>query len=105
MTNETVAQKALRLLEPIPAEDFLAEKFTDGLGRCCVIGHYMRLTSENPMDFSFYNCRDLYWSDLRLESEKFSPGRNIVKVNNSSPPETRKNNIIAFLEDMIAAGY
>ena len=46
-SRETVAQKALRLLMPVPAGDWITNVFTDQSGKCCAIGHYMRLKSKN----------------------------------------------------------
>ncbi len=112
---ETVAQKALRLLSPIPHTQFISNDFTDGKNKCCVIGHYMRLTSDNPNDYSFGNCSDGFESDLRTESVKFL-GSMLIDIsnvnNNLFSYQTHKyiqkrckSRVIAFLKDMIKGGY
>ncbi len=106
--EETVAQKALRLLNPIPANKFMVEAFSDEISKCCIIGHYKRLTSDNPDDYSFENCSDNFLSDLRLKGLQF--GVNIAGINNSPNcskynQKTAKARSIACLKDMIKAGY
>lgn len=124
--EETVAQRALRLLEAVPAEDFLRSIFTDEKGKCCAIGHYMRLTSHDPNDYSMSNCCDRNYinkrvasyagSDLRISSEQYlrtvhseqdvtlSEVNNSAHINGYNQSEV-KDRVIACLKDMVAAGY
>lgn len=117
MTKETLAQEALRLLIPIPEENFMAGTFTDGKGKCCAIGHIQRLQSIDPSDYSSANCSDfLVNQPIRSASSKYLSdihnihGRNIASVNNGdningyTEPEI-KDRVIHLLTDMVAAGY
>lgn len=108
---ETIAQEAKRLLEPIPEEKWLSNKFTDEISCCCAIGHYNRMKSANPKDFSYGNCA---WKDtedaIRNESLKFLKfDGDIAVINNglreTYPQPTPKQRVLALLDDMIAAGY
>jgi hypothetical protein len=112
--NETIAQEALRLLMSVPADDFIEGDFTDGVGKCCSLGHYQRL-KNNPADYSLLNCDDHGNSDIRNLSRKFNSeihgrGFDIADVNNDpeyngyTQPEI-KDRVIALLEDMVKAGY
>lgn len=109
--NETIAQRAKRLLSPIPAEEFTTERgFTDEMSKCCAIGHLNRL-ENNPIDYSIRNC-SLYGDDsLSAEIEKLSSelGFHIWSVNDKLigpyQEKTAKDRVMHLLEDMIAAGY
>lgn len=120
--KETVAQKAFRLLSAVPANEFITGDFTDGKGKCCSTGHYMRLISKNPNNYSIQNCKDGIgiWncSTLRIKSIEFlnpfaSPGpmwgANIATVNNKRifkyKQKKIKSRVIALLKDMVRAGY
>jgi hypothetical protein len=59
MEKQTMAQIALQLLSPIPSENFISGKFTNEIDKCCIIGHWTRLTSKNPNDYSSTNCIDV----------------------------------------------
>lgn len=52
------ATQAIKLLEPIPIDNFIIGKYTDGQGKCCAIGHLVRLTSDDPTDYDEENCMD-----------------------------------------------
>lgn len=70
--KQTIAQQALELLSPIPEDQWMANMFSDGKSRCCAIGHFTRLTSEDPNDYSVNNCRDTNYSEnLRNVSRRF----------------------------------
>jgi hypothetical protein len=112
--NETIAQEALRLLSPIPAEDFITDAYSNGVDKCCGIGHYQRL-KRNPNDYSLENCTDLFRGDLRESTYKFimekhglfydlSSVNNCEDINGYTQPEI-KDRVIALLEDMVKAGY
>ena len=49
--------EAKELLLPIPQNDFLLHKFSDGHGKCCAIGHLVRLKSEDPLNYNQW-CGD-----------------------------------------------
>ncbi len=115
---ETICQQAHRLLKDIPADQFIINRFSDEESKCCVVGHFVRLTSENPADYSENNCCD--WgrpaSKLRLTTRDFIKervtwrDRDITDVNNTTTingwtdPDI-KTRVINFLEDAIKAGY
>jgi len=118
----TVAQKALELLEPIPASAWMTDDYSDGISKCCVVGHYTRLTSKEPNNFNPDNCSDYepgtgFWSPLRIASRKFmynkaisnSPDTDITSVNNNGHgiynERDTKERCIHFLKDMAKAGY
>ena len=115
--KETIAQEALRLLEPIKSTKFITDKFTNDVDCCCAIGHYARLRSGNPDDYSLYNCSDR-WRNGRLRTEsakyissqKLSPFNKSIAHVNSTPigkyqQKTPKARSIALLKDMIKEGY
>lgn len=114
--KETPAQKALRLLSPIPPSKWIKGDFSDDNDKCCAIGHYTRLTSKNPNDYSTYNCSDRSNnSDLRYISkvfleEKHGAEGDIASVNNyptvnGYTQKSIKARVIKCLQDMIKAGY
>ena len=112
--TETVAQEALRLLLPIPKEDFITDDFTDKVGKCCAIGHIVRLKSDDPTDYS--NCDDYDCKiPIRRVSREFIEKThnisytNIATVNNIEGingyiEDNPKDRVIHLLEDMVAAG-
>ena len=69
--NETIAQKAYRLLSPIPAEQWCVRQYTDEVGACCAIGHWTRLQSHDPTDYSDDNCYENGTSSIRAASELY----------------------------------
>ncbi len=112
--EETIAQKALRLLSEVPKDDFITGEFTDKNGKCCAIGHYVRLTSDNPSDFSNDNCHDMWNSDIRLLSRDFCfetykleitiAGVNNEDTHNGYNEDNPKDRVIHLLTDMVAEG-
>ncbi len=115
--KETLAQEALRLIKDVPKEDFILNKMTDEHSKCCVVGHYIRLKSNNPMDYSHKNCTGFITAEpLLRESAAFllsqgsSTFKTIITVNNGiqlvvyTEPEI-KDRVIHLLEDMVEAGY
>ena len=120
--SNTIAQKALELLEPIPASAWMTDDFTDGISKCCVVGHYTRLTSGDPNNFSKDNCSDYtnewgFTSPLRAASRKFLWNRaisqhestDITAINNLGygiyMERDIKDRVIHLLKDMAKAGY
>ena len=117
-TGETVAAHALRILAPIPESKWIVDKFTDEKERCCALGHYMRLKSENVNDYSLWNCKDHDNCDLRLLSKDFLSSKgyeniDISYINNCEYIEvyieyddpTPKQRVLHLLNDMVKAGY
>lgn len=113
---ETIAQKALRLLRTVPASDFITGQFTDGSGKCCAIGHFHRLKSKNPDNYSPVNCEDNHNGILRKKSIAFMKqkhdmsGVTIAHVNNEDyyngyTEPTIKGRVVHMLKDMVKAGF
>lgn len=117
---KTFVQKIKELIAPIPQDEFIADLFTDQEGKCCVLGHVIRLTSNDPKD---YNSDMLLRGDttstaekLRTESMKFMKEKydldytNIIHANNSNRVNgytnpSIKDRVMHVLDDMIKAGY
>lgn len=108
--KETVAQEALRLLSAVPKNKWITNNFTNKEDKCCAIGHYVRLTSNNPNDYSLSNCTDTpsSMSELRIISEQYLVDYTIATVNNRQinryQQKTPKDRVIACLKDMVKAG-
>jgi len=116
--KKTLAQKALTLLSQIPEEDFITGRFTDAQGKCCAIGHFQRLTSKNPLDYSASNCQD--WDNkhnkgLRELTKNFifkkhdMYATSIAEVNNNTDingytEPIIKDRVIHLLTDMVKEG-
>lgn len=121
--TETVAQKALRLLSEIPHEQFIYNVFSNNKDKCCAIGHFTRLTSDNPDNFSMENCSDKgfvnYYRDnnLRKASKDYlkdkhecDSSQDLAEVNNTLNVNGYrevliKDRVIHLLKDMVEAGY
>lgn len=118
METETIAQKAKRLLEPIPENLWIKFEYTDEIEKCCAFGHLNRLTSGYFNDFSYENCgynpkenklRDIS-SQFILQNLGFDK-IDLADVNNGNrgaeviyPQQTERGRVLALLNDMIAAG-
>ena len=112
--EQELFRKALHLLKPIPSDQFIEGEFTDGISKCCSVGHLARLTN-NPKDYSKHNCSDNSFTiDIRYASERLADEIgikskrefNIAHVNNG---QTKKNwgsnpkeRVINFLDFAIA---
>lgn len=111
--TETVAEEALRILEPIPEEKWCTGSFLDDKGKRCAIGHYIhkktgRVDNDGDLFGGHTKCA------IRISSIEFlNEGQmSIADVNNGyfgtlhgySQP-TPKQRTIALLSDMIKAGY
>ncbi len=112
----TPSQEALKLLTNVPSKDFIIDNYTDKIGKCCAIGHLMRLKSKNPNDYSLRNCNDGHESTIRQLSQTYlnvnKKGFNssIASVNNSTnidgyKQKTPKARVIALLKDMVKEGF
>lgn len=115
--GQTIGQLALELLSPIPEEKFITGVFTNRSDSCCALGHFHRLTSPNPKDYSLWNCINPHEGlDLRSVTAKFlrkthnTGGLDIAIVNNKPDvngytEEDPKSRVIHLLQDMVKAGY
>lgn len=110
------AQEAYNLLEPIPEEKFMRSFFTDGRSACCAAGHLIRLTSDNPKDYSLKNCVDIGHSPVitfirdttgyfLTEVKKVNGFVDLATVNNAKlngyNEDTCKARVLHLLKDMI----
>lgn len=115
----TITQKALSLLETVPAEAFMTGEFTDGRNKCDAFGHFNRLISKNPNDYSYVNCEGMFGATEK-ESNEFleatrkyfkmigSNRKTIVDFNDSLTrynPEAIKIEILRLLNAMIEKGF
>lgn len=111
------AKDVKELLEPIPTEDFIINKYSNGKDKCCAIGHIVRLSSKDPNDYSHENCTlnqidmdDRIFKFIRNDTLLYNYLFNelyedISKVNNikvkTYDQEQPKERVMAMLEDMI----
>lgn len=123
--EETIAQKALRLLEPIPPENWCTDQYAktvveDGaeINQCCIIGHWTRLHSDDPNLYSNTNCNDIlnFGTSFRNQTKKFLIEKfdlnltDAADVNNGPyangyTEPVIKDRCIHLLKDMVEAGY
>lgn len=110
------ATKAKELLLPIPKEEFIISRYSKG-GKCCAIGHLVRLSSKDPNDYSLANCEDGYPFEEQINTfaridvskflkEKHSQYGDLATVNNYNQvngynQDNPKDRVIALLDDMI----
>jgi hypothetical protein len=118
--NETIAQKAYRLLYPIPAEQWCTNMYSNGKNSYCAIGHLNRLNALNPNDYPIdISIRGWgYNSSLSAAIKMFFEKQHNIKesfdllasVNDAKDiaiytEETPKDRVMHLLTDMIAAGF
>lgn len=122
--NTSLAKTVLDMVIDIPAKNWTTGSFSNGKNKCCLHGHIMRLSSDDPNDFSLDNCSDRkarnntgsnISTKLRAVSRKFldlNPELWWVdssSINNGDrveyPQKTPKPRSIKLLKDMIKAGY
>ena len=107
--------EALKMVEGIPKENFIEGLDTDGVDKCCFLGHHSRLTSYDPTDYDDSNCDGGRFSDIFESSQLYlqsqlTQANSIMDINDYDiyPPYTEpeiKDRLIHFLTDMIKAGY
>jgi hypothetical protein len=119
----SIVKEAYNLFKDIPEEEWLAGDFTDKKSKCCVIGHWIRLHSDNPKEYAFWNCSDFnpYSNNGKtnfrdhldnLIIEKYNPLRNwenpyssLAQINNEKTghfqQETPKQRVIALFEELL----
>lgn len=102
-------EKARKLLESIPEDQFMTGAFTDRIGKCCGIGHLIRLSSTDPSNYGKCFFRDYTppegeLSMIRFMSdyEKRSGVPNLMVINDSKVgrfrQETPKQRLMAALD-------
>lgn len=119
-----IAKRAKQLFKDIPEDKWIEGRFTNEVDKYCAIGHWSRLTSNNPNCYQIWNCNST--KGLHEASEHFFEEGNITFVNNSLdyiiasskgpngnlvniyksfnkmyPQSTVKQRVMACLEDMI----
>ena len=118
------ALEAKELLLPIPKDEFLTGKFTDYKGKCCAIGHLVRLKSKDPNNYDqnltdgagWYTNTECEVEDFAREKvseyngEKHDQYEDLAAVNNRTEvngytQDNPKDRVMALLNDMIADGY
>ena len=108
--------EAKELLLPIPQNDFLLHKFSDGHGKCCAIGHLVRLKSEDPLNYTQYLADGGEVENfVRKQVKKYIRETHneracLARVNNKNningyTQDNPKDRVIALLNDMIKDGY
>lgn len=113
--HKRIAQKAYDLLKDIPKEKWITFQCTDERSKCCFLGHYKRLISENPNDYRYNNITGWENTDLNVAIQKFltkvhkiaARGHHVndsIGVNGYSQDHA-KDRCIALLKDMIKHGY
>jgi hypothetical protein len=101
------------ILSPIPEQGWMSTAFTNGVNKCCAVGHLQRLLSPNPMDYSRSNCTDkaeksVQRTNIRLQSRRFLKGLgfdlDIADVNNGEcrmfKQDSPKKRVMALLDMM-----
>ncbi len=106
----TRSKNALYLLSHIPAEELISGTWSDGKSKYCAIGHYERLTSTQPNDYSHFNCMDSEESLADVSrvffQEKYAAPLSIVTINDAPhtlyPQPAIKDRVLTCLTDMVA---
>ena len=112
MTDIQLVEDALQKLRPIPEDQWIRNKYTDGKNRCCAMGHYTRLSGNNPNDYHNDNCSQSLAPDFmdklgdRLRNLTIhTTGDTLVNANNgthcSYSQDSCKLRTIACLEDTL----
>lgn len=93
----------------IPEENVIDGEFTNQVDSCCVLGHYHRLKSDNPNDYSADNCNDLidhvFGGELRRLGLDYDIA--LAEINNGNwcmhtyPQKTPKQRSLAALNDLL----
>lgn len=105
---ETIAQEARRVLALIPEERWCVGTRTDSTGRSCALGHYSLINYKHD---GLWCLQGPKVEELIRASNDFCEFNscNIAAANNGWMPEyqqpTPKQRTIAFLDDMIKAGF
>lgn len=99
-----IVEKAIKLLTPIPDQDWIIGQFSNGRDKCCAIGHFRRLTSKNPNNYDKLNCVDEFnlnkERDLRGAFSLLSNGGCIAHINNEAKGN-RKEVVLKALQSVL----
>jgi hypothetical protein len=111
------ATEAKELLKDIPEEQWMTGAWTNYKNKCCAIGHLVRLKSDNPMDYDLSNCeivnnREVEDFAIRVSTAPDASGNftSLSDVNDRPSLKyaeyyTPKQRVLAFLDDLIEAGF
>jgi hypothetical protein len=105
---------AKELLLPVPKDEFITSLFSDTIGKCCAIGHLVRLTSKDPSDYK-QSCDDRVNVDVNrfaritvrdFNQRKHNVSESLAAVNNHNDingysQNNPKDRVMALLDDMI----
>lgn len=104
--KETLAEEALRILEPIPEDHWCTGWYSNSSGHHCALGWMGHAKNVKPQTTRF-PISDRVMEFLKSRGVKYCLG--ITEVNDGElklyPQTTAKQRIIALLQDMIKAGY
>lgn len=108
------AVEARSLLIGIPKEEFITEYFSDDIGRCCAVGHLVRLKSSDTKSYNQplsdgYNKEVFQFVRGDVSNflwEKYNQSATLATVNNQNningyTQDNPKDRVIALLDDMI----
>lgn len=102
MNKLEILTDAQEKLSKIPRSEWMEDDFSNGVDKCCAIGHLVRLSSDDPSNYSRSNCVDWHRSDVLIRQA--TKGQ-IARVNNNCVHEyqqkTIKGRVMAFLRDAI----
>lgn len=115
MKLETITQEALRLVSKVPAKEFITNNLSDLKNKCCFVGHYARLKSDNPNNYETQmidnkNRNELVRITKIFIKNKYNENASMIQVNDTSKVNNYnqkgiKARGIALLKDMVKAGY
>ena len=108
------AVEARSLLIGIPKKDFLTHYFSNDIGKCCSVGHLVRLKSSDPNSYD-QPLSDAYNGEVsefvredvkRFIKKKYNQWATLASVNNNNDingynQDNPKDRVIALLDDMI----
>jgi len=102
-----VLMQAEGLLKEVKPSEWMTEMFSDCNSKCCALGHYSRLTSEDPSNYGMDNCiarvNILRTASLVVMKEMSCEDGDIATINNGDwfdcgfKQKTPKGRTMAFL--------
>lgn len=108
---ETIAQEAKRILEPIPAKQWMMYNYCNATeDKCCGMGHLNKAISGCAIISSFESKIRSSAIAYLVASEKYGDGTSgFASINDNNSlhytQKTPKKRVLALLDDMIKAGY
>jgi hypothetical protein len=114
----SIVKEAYNLFKDIPEEQWTTGKFSNNIDKCCAIGHWIRLHSSDPTNFSLDNCKDYTYDTFfrfkmdEIIIEKYNPTRSVdipyesfAQINNYETghfqQKTPKQRVIALLNELL----